>query len=257
MQRGPALLTLRDISTGTHGSRGRLDGLSIDLHGGEITGLAGVSGNGQAALAGLIAGTEKPVSGTIAISGTLASDWSPRAALAAGIGRIPEDRHAVGSIAAERYRSQRFSHSGFLDWNAARGFAETLIRDYDVKCPSPETRMRLLSGGNMQKLILGRALDSEPAIVLANQPARGLDVGAVSYVHQKLLEARARGAAVLLISEDLDEILSLSDRILVISNGRLSPPSARGERSARELGELMAGGFHDTAAETLARPHAS
>lgn len=267
MTRGPALISLRNVSTGNKGSRGRLDGISLDLHAGEITGLAGVSGNGQAALAGLIAGTEKPINGTIIVGGATQSDWSPRAALAAGIGRIPEDRHAVGSIAdmtvtenviAERYRSPRFSRHGFLDWRAARGFAEHLIKDYDVKCPSPETRMRLLSGGNMQKLILGRALDSDPLIVLANQPVRGLDVGAVSYVHKKLLEARGRGAAILLISEDLDEILTLSDRILVISNGRLSPPSARGERNARELGELMAGHFEPSGTtEKAARAHAS
>ena len=99
---------------------------------------------------------------------------------------------------------------------------QRIIDDYDVKCPSPETRVRLLSGGNMQKLILGRALDADPAVILANQPTRGLDVGAVAYVHAQLLEARDRGAAVLLISEDLDEILALADRFVVISKGRLS-----------------------------------
>jgi len=252
MNRGKPLLSLTSVTIGSKGGRGRLNGIFLDLHGGEIVGLAGVSGNGQAALAGLIAGTETPASGTISIDGVPQSDWSPRKALESGIGRIPEDRHAVGSIAdmsvtenviAERYLSPRFSRHGLLDWRAARAFAQEIIRDYDVKCPSPDTRMRLLSGGNMQKLILGRALDSEPQIIIANQPVRGLDVGAVSYVHQKLLEARARGAAILLISEDLDEILALSDRIIVISNGTLSSPSERGERSVRELGELMAGHF--------------
>jgi simple sugar transport system ATP-binding protein len=145
------------------------------------------------------------------------------------------------NVIAERYRSTRFSRRGFLDWKAARAFAEELIRDYDVKCPSPETRIRLLSGGNMQKLILGRALDPDPVVILANQPTRGLDVGAVAYVHRRLLEARARGAAILLISEDLDEILGLSDEVLVMFKGRLSSPSQRGERSIRDLGALMAG----------------
>jgi ABC-type uncharacterized transport system ATPase subunit len=145
------------------------------------------------------------------------------------------------NVIAERYATARFSRHGFLDWAAARKFAEEIIADYDVKCPSPEARIRLLSGGNMQKLILGRALDPEPVVILANQPTRGLDVGAVSYVHRKLLEARARGAAILLISEDLEEILALSDRVVVISRGRLSTPSARGARTIRELGELMAG----------------
>ena len=126
-------------------------------------------------------------------------------------------------------------------WTRRTGLAEQIIADYDVKCPSPDARIRLLSGGNMQKLILGRALDPEPSVILANQPTRGLDVGAVGYVHRKLLEARARGAAILLISEDLEEIMALSDRIFVMSRGKLSAPSARGERTVAQLGELMAG----------------
>ncbi len=247
---GSALLSLHEVSTTAQSTGARLDGVSMALLSGEIMGLAGVSGNGQSALAGLIAGTLRPSAGRLVINGVEPRDWSPRGALDGGVARIPEDRHAVGTIAdmsvtenviSERYRSSRFSRRGLLDWSAARDFATGLIRDYDVKCPSPETRIRLLSGGNMQKLILGRALDPEPSIILANQPTRGLDVGAVAYVHRRLLEARERGAAILLISEDLEEILALSDRITVISKGRLSTPSARGERSIRELGELMAG----------------
>ncbi|MEJ6781915.1 ABC transporter ATP-binding protein [Aminobacter sp. Piv2-1] len=246
---GRPLLVLDRISTARHNGAA-LDDVSLVLRAGEITGLAGVSGNGQAALAALIAGTQRPTAGSIAIDGAPVGGWSPRAALGHGIARIPEDRHAVGTIGdmsvaenviAERYGSPRFSRMGFLDWKAARRFAEKIIADYDVKCPSPEARIRLLSGGNMQKLILGRALDPEPAVILASQPTRGLDVGAVAYVHRMLLAARERGAAVLLISEDLEEILALSDRIVVISKGRLSAPSARGERTIRELGELMAG----------------
>jgi simple sugar transport system ATP-binding protein len=249
-QPGPQLLFLDAVSTAKRGRGVALDSISLSLRGGEITGLAGVSGNGQAALAALISGTETPASGEIVVRGATAREWSPRAALSAGIARIPEDRHAVGTIGdmsvtenviSERYRTPRFSRRGFLDWQAARKFAEEIIADYDVKCPSPEARIRLLSGGNMQKLILGRALDSDPSVILANQPTRGLDVGAVGYVHRKLLEARARGAAILLISEDLEEILALSDRIIVMSKGRLSSLSSRGERTVGEIGELMAG----------------
>jgi len=249
-QPGPLQLVLNTVSTARKGTGVNLDRLNLSLRGGEITGLAGVSGNGQAALAGLIAGTEIPAAGEIIVRGTKARDWSPRSALAAGIARIPEDRHAVGTIGdmsvtenviAERYRTARFSRRGFLDWRAAKKFAEQIIADYDVKCPSPDSRIRLLSGGNMQKLILGRALDPEPSVILANQPTRGLDVGAVGYVHRKLLEARARGAAILLISEDLEEIMALSDRIIVMSRGKLSAASARGERTVAQLGELMAG----------------
>jgi general nucleoside transport system ATP-binding protein len=247
---GPVLLELQEVSTSPAAGGVPLDRVSMALRGGMITGLAGVSGNGQAALAALVSGTATASSGTMRVAGETVRGWTPRAALAASIGRIPEDRHAVGSIAdmsvaenviTERYRSPRFSRHGLVDWQAARAFAERLIADYEVKCPSPEARIRLLSGGNMQKLILGRALDGDPAIILANQPTRGLDVGAVSYVHARLLEARARGAAILLISEDLDEILTLSDEIRVISGGLLSTPSRRGERSLQQLGELMAG----------------
>lgn len=246
---GAPLLVLEGISTAPYNGAA-LDDISLALSAGEVTGLAGVSGNGQAALAALIAGTHRATGGRITVAGQAVSGWSPRVALDYGVARIPEDRHAVGTIGdmsvtenviAERYGSRRFSRMGFLDWKAARRFAEKIIADYDVKCPSPEARIRLLSGGNMQKLILGRALDPEPAVILASQPTRGLDVGAVAYVHRMLLAARERGAAILLISEDLEEILALSDRIIVISKGRLSTPSARGERSIRELGELMAG----------------
>jgi simple sugar transport system ATP-binding protein len=128
-----------------------------------------------------------------------------------------------------------------MDWNAARDFTQSVIDGYDVRCPGPETRIRLLSGGNMQKLILGRVLETSPQVVLANQPVRGLDIGALTYVHEQLLAARDRGAAVLLISEDLDEITALSDVIHVISEGRLSPEFARGQLSTTELGVWMAG----------------
>jgi ABC-type uncharacterized transport system ATPase subunit len=246
---GAPLLSLRGVTTARHGGA-MLRDVSLTLHAGEITGLAGVSGNGQSALAGVIAGTLSPTAGSIEADGGAVSGWSPNAALAKGVGRIPEDRHAVGTIGdmsvtenviAERYRSPQFSRRGFLDWGAARRFAEKIVASYDVKCPSPEARIRLLSGGNMQKLILGRVLEFAPKVILANQPTRGLDVGAVAYVHEQLVAARDRGAAVLLISEDLEEILALSDRIFAISGGRLSAPSRRGERTVAEIGELMAG----------------
>src|SRR5690606_38151030 len=182
--RGEELFSLENVSTTPRAGGSALHNVSLSLYGGVITGLAGVSGNGQAALAALLSGTEKPLSGQIRIAGREVSAWSPREALARGIARVPEDRHAVGSIGdmsvtenviSERYRSERFSRHGFMDWKAARAFAEELIRDYDVKCPSPDARIRLLSGGNMQKLILGRALDPDPVVLLANQPSRGLD----------------------------------------------------------------------------------
>ncbi|MBE0452525.1 ABC transporter ATP-binding protein [Roseovarius autotrophicus] len=250
MTPGPALLELRAVSTPDRGNVRGLHRVDLSLRAGTITGLAGVSGNGQAGLADLIAGTERPSGGEIRLHGTVHAHWSVTKALRAGIARIPEDRHKTGTIAdftltenaiLERYRDAPFARRGWMDWRAARAFAESVIRSYDVRCPGPETRIRLLSGGNMQKLILGRVMETGPQIILANQPVRGLDIGAITFVQGQLLAARDRGAAVLLISEDLDEIQTLSDVIHVISEGRLSPPFARGSMSAGDLGRWMVG----------------
>lgn len=247
---GAVLMRLDAVSTPDKGAAPGLKAVSLDLAAGQITGLAGVSGNGQAALAGLIAGLGLPASGQIHLRDALVTDWSPRIALAKGVARIPEDRHHQGSIAdfdltenavLEAYATPRFSRRGWMNWTAARDFAQEIIAAYDVRCPGPGLPIRLLSGGNMQKLILGRAMAAGPEIILANQPVRGLDVGAIAYVQSQLIAARDRGAAVLLISEDLDEIMGLSDVIHVMSEGRLSPGFARGSMTAPDLGLWMAG----------------
>ncbi|MGB3148279.1 MAG: ATP-binding cassette domain-containing protein, partial [Paracoccaceae bacterium] len=231
---------------------------SLALRAGQITGIAGVSGNGQSALSDIVSGLMDPSSGTLSIAGApCPARWTPAAALASGIGRIPEDRHKTGTIAdfsltenvlLETHGSPPFSRRGWIDRAAAETHARTIISKYDVRCPGPDARIRLLSGGNMQKLILGRVLEAGPMVVLANQPVRGLDIGAMAYVHGQLLAARDRGAAVLLISEDLNEVMQLSDVIHVISEGRLSPPIPRGTAGVAELGLWMAGeGFSDAA----------
>ncbi|MHC0053801.1 ABC transporter ATP-binding protein [Actibacterium sp. D379-3] len=254
---GAALMVLDGVSTPDRGNAPGLKSVGLALKAGQITGLAGVSGNGQAALADLVAGLLRPASGQMQVAGAVPRDWTPRAALAAGIGRIPEDRHATGTIAdftltenaiLEDYPAPEFSRNGWMNWRAADGFTRDLIATYDIRCPGPRTRIRLLSGGNMQKLILGRALEHGPRIILANQPVRGLDIGAVTYVQSRLLQARDAGAAVLLISEDLDEIMALSDVIHVMSEGRLSPPFERGSMTPAQLGVWMAGeGFEHAA----------
>jgi simple sugar transport system ATP-binding protein len=210
-------------------------------------------------LADLLSGLSTPSAGSVELFGNLLNDWRPRTVIDAGVGRIPEDRHAVGAIAdmsvaenaiAEIHRSPRLARHGFLDWAGARRFAQQIVADYDVKCPSPSTPMRLLSGGNMQKLILGRVLSQSPRLVLANQPTRGLDVGAIDYVHRQLLAARWAGGSVLLISEDLDELLSLADRIAVMYRGHLSAPMARAAVTIEKLGLMMAGhGFEGAASD--------
>ena len=232
-----------------HHSKG-LKNVSMRLCSGEIVGLAGVSGNGQTSIADLVAGLISPSQGKLHLDGKPIDQWSPRQSVLSGIARIPEDRHHTGTVAdfsltensiIERYRDQPFARHGWVNWQAAECFTQELIRQYDVRCPGLDTRIRLLSGGNMQKLILGRVLQNDPRVILAHQPSRGLDIGAVHYVHKKLLEARQKGATILLISEDLDEILQLSDIIHVASAGRVSPPFQRGKVTPTELGGWMSG----------------
>ncbi len=253
---GPALFRFQSVRTPDKGSSPGLKSVTLDLCSGQIVGLAGVSGNGQAAIADLVSGLAVPASGEIVVLGHKVPHWSPRTAIGSGIARIPEDRHKTGTIAdfnltenavLEGYFRDDFSRRGWMDWKAAEGFASDIIAKYDVRCPGPSARIRLLSGGNMQKLILGRVLEPKPAIIIANQPVRGLDVGAIAYVHSRLIAARDAGAAVLLISEDLDEIQSLSDVIHVVSEGRLSPAFKRGSKTSAELGLWMAGHGFDEA----------
>jgi simple sugar transport system ATP-binding protein len=247
---GPVLMRLSKVTTRAKGTAIGLSDLSLDLCAGQIVGLAGVSGNGQAVLADLISGLVRPDQGRIEIDGAEPAAWSPRQAVNHQIARIPEDRHKTGTISdfnltenavLEAYSRPPFSRHGWMNWPAAQAFAKDVIAKYDVRCQGVLQRIRLLSGGNMQKLILGRVLEPGPKIILANQPVRGLDVGAIAYVQSRLIAARDAGAAVLLISEDLDEIQSLSDVIHVISEGRLSPGFARGSKTAAELGLWMAG----------------
>jgi simple sugar transport system ATP-binding protein len=230
-----------------------ISNITFHIRGGEIFGIAGVSGNGQSLLADVVSGVVAPAQGVMTLNGETVSRINPRAMIGRGVARIPEDRHAEGLISdmsitenviSESYRLSKFATLGFIKWKSARGFAQEIITAYDVKCPSPEARVRLLSGGNMQKLILGRVMANSPCLVLANQPTRGLDVGAVNYVHEQLLAARKRGAAILLISEDIDELLSLSDRVAVMFRGQLSKAGPRESVTIKDLGLMMAGQSH-------------
>jgi general nucleoside transport system ATP-binding protein len=239
---GPALLVLEQVSVIDPHGRAGLSEASLSVHAGEIVGIAGVSGNGQGALAGVIAGTMAG-QGTITVAGE-ALTASPRASIRAGIGRIPEDRHhegIVGALTIAENLALETLGGGFLKFKAMRERAETAIRAYGIRCPGPDAPIRLLSGGNIQKVILARVFDRDPRVVLANQPTRGLDVGATAQVHRRLLEARERGVAILLISEDLDELLALSDRVAVIARGRLTLPHAVETVTREQLGLMMAG----------------
>jgi simple sugar transport system ATP-binding protein len=226
----------------------RLKAIDFRLRAGEVLGIIGVSGNGQATLAQLVSGTRNKSGGDFLLFGKGVNSLSVAGAVSAGIGRIPEDRNQEGTIGEmaiwENVILERlgdFSRGGLVDRKAAMAYTQKIIDQFDVRGGTPVSRIRLLSGGNMQKLILGRNLLDRPRILLAAQPARGLDEGAVAAVHERILEARRQGTAVLLISEDLDEVMALADRIQAIVGGRLSPPIAAETASARKLGLMMAG----------------
>ena len=235
------------------GAHQALHGVDLRVRAGEIVGIAGVAGNGQETLAGLLCGLLAAGTGQLSVAGQ-ALPPRPAAWVQAGVARIPEDRHAVGVVGdlplwenaiAERLGTPAFSRFGLVRQRAARRFAADLVQRFDVRGGGLDAPVRALSGGNMQKLILGRALavagERAPVLVVANQPTWGLDVGAVAYVHQCLIDATARGAAVLLISEDLDEILALADRIAVIHHGRLGPARPAQDWTLTALGLAMAG----------------
>lgn len=246
---GEVLLEARNISVIENGAT-RLSELSFNVRAGETLGIIGVSGNGQTALGRLVSGLCRPSTGSLVMFGEEVSKFDPRSFVTKGVGRIPEDRNAEGAIGdltlwenavLERARDPRFSNGILVNRDAAREFTDQIIKDFDVRGGTPDSRIRLLSGGNMQKLILGRNLITAPRILIAAQPTRGLDEGAVAAIHQRILEARAQGAAVLLISEDLDEIIGLADRVQAIVKGRLSPPIDAEAASAQRLGLMMAG----------------
>jgi len=246
---GGPVLTAEDITVTKDGET-RLEDASFRVHAGEILGIVGVSGNGQATLGALLSGLVHPASGKLTLEGRDVAHLGPRGLIRAGVARVPEDRHAEGVVGEmsvwenavlERLRSASFSARGFVRQRAARAHAAALIQRFDVRGATPETRVRLLSGGNMQKLILGRCLATGPKFILANQPTRGLDEGAIAAVHEELLAARAEGAAILLITEELDEALALSDRLQAIVKGRLSRPVDVEAADARRIGLMMAG----------------
>ena len=243
---GEVVLRVENLSL--HDKRGvqALRGVSFEVHAGEVLGIAGVSGNGQAELGGILAGMLKPSEGKVILGGEDLTAAPPLQMTQAGVGRIPEDRHAslVGDLTvAENMAMEHldeFIHGGVLDRRKIQQNAEELIRDFAIKA-KPEDTVRTLSGGNMQKVILARTLSRQPILVLASQPTRGLDVGATDYVDRKLLEQRDRGAAVLLLSEDLDETLSLSDRIAVIYEGKIVGIMPVKDATREQLGLMMSG----------------
>ncbi len=245
---GAPLLVLDRIATGGPGLH--LDNVSLTLREGEIVGIAGVSGNGQRELADVVAGVLAPATGTVAVAGKVVADPSPRAMQALRVGRVPEDRMTTGMIAALPLADSMalpwvgtapFSRHGILDRAAMRRFASEQIARFDIRTSGPEARTGTLSGGNLQKALLAREIARDPRILLAAQPTRGIDVGATEFIHAQFLDLRSRRGAVLLISEDLEELFDLSDRIAVMFRGRIVADLPVAEATVERVGLLMAG----------------
>jgi simple sugar transport system ATP-binding protein len=234
--------------------------VSLSVCGGEIVGVAGVSGNGQHELAQVIAGLRPVKSGTIAINGQLVTKASPGAMNAKGVSYIPEERMTDGvvkdftlseNLILQDHGHKPFSWAGLvMNFRAIVRACVAAIRAFEIKTPGTEVAIKNLSGGNIQKLILARELSRKPQVLVAAQPTRGVDIGATEYIHHRLLEERAKGTAILLISEDLDEIRALSDRIIVMYEGRIVGMVERDAVSIRELGAMMAGASLDKVEQT-------
>ncbi|MET3646612.1 ABC transporter ATP-binding protein [Phyllobacterium ifriqiyense] len=245
-----AVLEFDQVSLKRGSVRQSLNEVSFVIKAGEIVGVAGVSGNGQSAIAALVSGLETVDKGSVRLYGKPMKTGDPRALVAAGVARMPEDRQhdgVVGSmsvaenIAIEDLHGKEFQTAGFINRKAMRKRASDAIKAYDIRCQGPDAQARLLSGGNIQKLILARVLERSPKLILANQPTRGLDIGAQSEVHQRILAARDRGAGVLLISEDLDELFALSDRLLVVHTGEVMDAGPAEGLDRGSVGMMMAG----------------
>ena len=269
---GDPICTLTNVSTAPAG-RDRLNDVSLTLRAGEIVAIAGVSGNGQVALADVLCGVRSATTGQVTLRGA-PLQAQPAWLVSQGVARIPEDRHAVGVVGdlpvwenavSERLRGPWFAHPWFRAFwvkrRAARQHAQRVAETFDVRGGGADSPARSLSGGNMQKLILGRALmppqdaagksPPPPQLIVAHQPTWGLDIGAVMFVQQQLVNARDAGAAVLLISDDLDEVLALGDRVAVMHDGQLSE-ACRAEDWTREaIGLAMAGATPTVRAEPV------
>ena len=234
------------------GDRGdeALRGIDLSVRSGEILGLAGVSGNGQRELAECLAGMRPASAGRVSIGGRDITRSSLNERLEAGMAYIPEERMRDGAIREfsvsenvflHDHKLPRFGRGPFLDFGAMREYARGLVEDFAVKTPSLDTPIKNLSGGNIQKLIMARELSRGPRMLVAAQPTRGVDIGATGYIHGRLLERRDAGVGILLVSEDLDELRALSDRIAVMYEGRIVGVVARGEATVEEIGLMMVG----------------
>jgi general nucleoside transport system ATP-binding protein len=252
------VLQIKDLQVKDSRGLPAINGLDLTIRAGEIVGIAGVDGNGQTELLEAITGLRKSESGSIQLNGKEIRNFSPRKVTESGVGHIPQDRHKHGlvldfpigeNMVLQTYYQKPYSKGGILNYKEIYKKAKGLIAEFDVRTPSEFTPARALSGGNQQKAIIGREVDRNPDLLIAAQPTRGLDVGAIEFIHKRLIEQRDNGKAVLLLSFELDEVMNVSDRIAVIYEGQIVAIVDPKETTEQELGLLMAGSKRKEAGE--------
>lgn len=259
---GDVVLSIKDLVVKESRGLEAVKNLSLEVHRGEVLGIAGIDGNGQSELIQALTGLRKIESGTITINGKDATNNKPREITEIGVGHVPEDRHKYGlvlplplseNITLQTYYQEPFSKKGILNFTEIQQYAKRLIEEYDVRTTSEQALAASLSGGNQQKAIIAREVDRDPELLIVAQPTRGLDVGAIEYIHKRLVEQRDKNKGVLLVSFELDEILNVSDRIAVIHAGEIVGIVDPKETSENELGLLMAGYSLDDARKELVK----
>ena len=253
---GEAVLEVKDLTVPSKiHANNAVKNVSFTAHAGEITCIAGIDGNGQTELVYALSGLEKATGGTITLCGKNITKSSVRQRSFAGMSHIPEDRHKHGlvldftleqNMVLQRYYEKEFQNAGFIKFGAVREYANKLIEQFDVRSgQGPITIARSMSGGNQQKAIVGREIDKDPELLVAVQPTRGLDVGAIEYIHKQLVAQRDAGKAVLLVSLELDEVMDVPDRILVMYEGEIVGELDPKKTTQEELGLYMAGAKRD------------
>lgn len=251
---GREILNIKNLIANDHRGFPAVNGINLTVNAGEILGIAGVDGNGQSELVEVLTGLRKPKSGEIVLNGKNIFGKSPREISSDGISHIPEDRHKRGLILKYslyenfilgQHRNKPFSKGIVIDYDEVKKYGDNLIKEFDIRTPGGYINSGSLSGGNQQKVIAAREISKDPDLIIASQPTRGLDVGAIEYIHKRLVGERDRGKAVLLVSLELDEIMNLSDRIAVIYDGKIVAVLDRKDATENKLGMLMAGGSLD------------
>ncbi len=245
------VLSIKDLVVNENRGVPAVKNLSLDVRAGEIVGIAGIDGNGQSELIQAITGLRKVESGSIELKGDSIVGLHPRQITELSVGHVPEDRHRDGlilemmiseNIALQTYYKEPHSKNGILNYSNITSYAKKLMEEFDVRAASELVPAAALSGGNQQKAIIAREIDRDPDLLIVSQPTRGLDVGAIEYIHKRLIEERDNGKAVLVVSFELDEILNVSDRIAVVHDGKIQGIVSPETTNKQELGVLMAGG---------------